>query len=193
MYAYLTDLHQAKIINYDGHSFSLKVKFLVIKYLLFSRQARIQLAVRVRVGSNTFLSFLADRYLRRFFIELGRNVSIGHYFFLPHPRCVIIAGGVTIGSHVHIGQNVTIGGNFKKTRKLNGEILKLPILQDRIMVSAGAVIGGPVIIHDDVIIGANATVTHDVPPNSICYSHGLLSSKKIEVLNTGGEFRFIDN
>jgi len=60
------------------------------------------------------------------------------------------------------------------------------------MIHPGAVIGGPVIIGNDVIIGANSVVTHDVPSNSIVFGQNQLAKKKIKIPPTGGEFYIIN-
>lgn len=80
--------------------------------------------------------------------------------------------------------------DLKKFRnRPDGSIQKLPIIGDRVMIHPGAVIGGPVIIGDDVIIGANSVVTKDVQSNSIVYGQNNLAKKKIEIPETGGEFK----
>jgi len=137
-------------------------------------------------------SFIAKIYLDRFFIEIGPKTQIGKYFWMPHPRCIIIANHVVIGEHVHVGQYVTIGGNFKKTKLLkDGKIQKLPILGNRINIHPGAVIGGPVTLGDDIIIGANAVVTHDVPSNTIVFGQNQFANKKINIPDEGGSFKQI--
>ncbi|WP_159476922.1 hypothetical protein [Dyadobacter sp. 3J3] len=128
-------------------------------------------------------------YLDSFHIEIGTKCKIGRYFWLPHPRCIIIADFVVIGEHVHVGQYVTIGGNFKKTKILaDGAIQKLPILGNRINIHPGAVIGGPVSIGNDVIIGANAVITHDVANNSMAFGQNQIARKKIVLPNEGGSY-----
>lgn len=73
---------------------------------------------------------------------------------MPHPRCIIIASDVTIGNHVHVGQYVTIGGNFKRIKQLpNGKIQKLPIIGNKVMIHPGAVIGGPVTLVVILLLG----------------------------------------
>jgi len=39
-----------------------------------------------------------------------------------------------------------------------------PTLGDRVRVAAGAVVLGPITLHDEATVGANATVMHDVGP-----------------------------
>tara|TARA_B110000902_G_C14244903_1_gene563901 strand:+ start:258 stop:833 length:576 start_codon:yes stop_codon:yes gene_type:complete len=182
-----TDLIQARILSESDTIHFLKFSFLFLR----SRTCRIHTFLRLR-PSNKLISFISKWYLDKFFIDIGKQTEIDKYFFLPHPKGIIIANNVKIGSHVHIGQYVTLGGSFKKSKKLqNGDIQKLPIIGNRVMIHPGAVIGGPVTIGNDVIIGANAVVTRDVPSNSIVFGQNQLAKKKIVIPETGGEFQVI--
>lgn len=106
-----TDLVQARILN-EKH----QLNYFRLFYLFFrSRTCRIQTFIRLR-KANSIFSFISKLFLDRYFIEVGTNTIIGEYFYLPHPRCIIIANHVLIGSHVHVGQYVTIGGSFKKKK-----------------------------------------------------------------------------
>jgi len=179
-----TDLIQSKMINKTDKFTISKLVYLFLR----SKTCRIHTCVRLR-SSNTFLAYMAKRYLDKYFIEVGRNTKIGKYFFMPHPRSIIIANNVIIGDHVHVAQYVTIGGNFKKTKSLDdGTIQKLPIIGNRVMIHPSAVIGGPVTIGNDVIIGANSTITKDIESNSIAYAQNKLANKKITIPKEGGEF-----
>jgi serine O-acetyltransferase len=182
---YITsDLYQARVLTKYQ---KLKVmQFLY--YFLRSRTCRIQTFIRLR-SRGKFLSYIAKKYLDRYFIEIGANTVIGKFFWLPHPRCIIIADSVIIGEHVHVAQYVTIGGNFKKNKRQgNGDIQKLPIIGNRVMIHPSAVIGGPVTIHSDIIIGANAVITKDIPSNSMAFGLNKIASKKIRIPCKGGEF-----
>lgn len=78
--------------------------------------------------------------------------SIGPAFFIQHGVGTIIAAE-SIGSHCWINQQVTIGYNA------HGR----PTLGDHVRVAAGAVVIGPITLHDGATVGVNATVIHDVP------------------------------
>ena len=82
--------------------------------------------------------------------------QIGGGLFLQHGFSTII-NAVSIGENCSIGQQVTIGnnGNFK------------PVILDNVTISAGAIVIGDVVLHNNSLIGAGAVVTHDVPENSI--------------------------
>jgi serine O-acetyltransferase len=183
-----TDLIKAKILNSE-----IELSYIYFIYLLFrSKTARIHTAIRMR-SSNKLLSLISRLYLHKFFIEVGDNAQIGRYFFLPHPRCIIIANDVIIGSDVNIGQYATIGGNFKKTKKIDYKNMqKLPIIGDNVVIAAGAVIGGPVTIGNHVIVGANSVVTKDIPNNKIVTGNNIISKRNIEVATYCGEYKYID-
>lgn len=72
---------------------------------------------------------------------------------------VVIHSRSRIGKRVIIGQNVTIG------RSLDPE--SIPEIGDNVYISAGARIIGDIKVGNNVIVGANAVVTKNVPNNSI--------------------------
>ena len=77
---------------------------------------------------------------------------------LGHTTGIVINKDAEIGKEVHIRQNVTIAGK-------SGE--GAPTIEDKVEIGAGAVILGGITLGENSIIGANATVTTDIPPNSI--------------------------
>jgi serine O-acetyltransferase len=78
---------------------------------------------------------------------------IGPGLFIQHGAATIV-NAESIGSHCWINQQVTIGY----------DAMGRPTLGDRVRVHAGAVVIGPITLHDGAVVGANATVIHDVGP-----------------------------
>jgi serine O-acetyltransferase len=78
---------------------------------------------------------------------------IGPALFIQHGVATIVDAD-SIGSHCWINQQVTIGYTARGR----------PTLGDRVRVGAGAVVIGPITLHDGATVGANATVMHDVGP-----------------------------
>lgn len=90
--------------------------------------------------------------------------NIGGGFFIHHGFSTIIVAQ-SIGKNVWINQQVTIG--YSNSHK-NG--YGCPIIGNNVTISAGAVVIGNIKIGDNARIGANTTVTKDVPPGSIIIS-----------------------
>lgn len=92
-------------------------------------------------------------------VEISERADIGGGLSIAHIGSVIISHHSKLGEHAALHQGVTIGGDG-----LGGGF---PTIGDRVYFGAGAKILGPVKIGNDVVIGANAVVTRDVPANSI--------------------------
>jgi serine O-acetyltransferase len=89
-----------------------------------------------------------------FRVHIDCPARIGPRLDLPHGGFgVVIAPEVEIGEDAIIFHNVTVG------HAKPGPI----VIGDRFYAGAGAVILGPLRIGNDVTIGANTTVTFDVP------------------------------
>lgn len=79
---------------------------------------------------------------------------IGPGLFIQHGVGTIVSAE-SIGSHCWINQQVSIGYDDRGR----------PTLGDRVRVGAGAIVIGPITLHDGATVGANATVIHDVEPD----------------------------
>ena len=84
------------------------------------------------------------------------KVILGEGVNIPHYHGIVIHQDTVIHEDTIIYQNVTIGGNGKTW---GAEIGK------RCIIGAGACILGAVKIGNNVKIGANAVVLHDIPDN----------------------------
>ncbi|MBN1844586.1 MAG: acyltransferase [Sedimentisphaerales bacterium] len=101
------------------------------------------------------------------FLSLGRNVSI-------HPLCYLDAQGcITIGNDVSIAHNVSVLSFEHDIGDLNVPIKDAPclprpvVIEDDVWIGAGARILGGVRIGTGSVIGAGAVVTRDVPAYSL--------------------------
>ena len=102
-------------------------------------------------------------------IDIHPGAHIGDHFFIDHGTGVVIGETAIIGSHVRLYQAVTLGAkNFPKDA--NGHLVKKferhPILEDHVVVYAGATILGRITIGKHSVIGGNVWVTRSVPANS---------------------------
>ena len=94
-------------------------------------------------------------------IEIHPGAEIGRDFFIDH------GGGVVIGETAKIGDNVTIYQGVVLGGTMTDPVKRHPTLGNNIVVGTGAKLLGPIIIGDNVKIGANSVVVKDVPPNSV--------------------------
>jgi serine acetyltransferase len=91
-------------------------------------------------------------------LEVGNDVTLGYGVDFVHPVGVVIGGDAKVGNRVKF-----MGGNTVGTAKENGH----PVIEDDVIVGAGARILGPVHIGARAVIGANAVVLEDVPADTV--------------------------
>lgn len=85
--------------------------------------------------------------------DIGTGLVLQHGF-----SCVINA--ISIGQNCQIWHNVTIGLSESGTNKK-------PIIKDNVKICAGAIVIGKITIGNNVVIGAGAVVTKNVPDDCI--------------------------
>jgi serine O-acetyltransferase len=94
-------------------------------------------------------------------IEIHPGARIGRRCFIDHGMGVEIGETAEIGDDVMLYHGVTLGGRTRDHGKRH------PTLEDGVSVGAGAKILGPVRVGARSVVGANAVVTKDAPPDSI--------------------------
>ena len=104
------------------------------------------------------------------------NNAVGDVIIGDHTRVGLhntIIGPVTIGSHVNLAQGITVTAlnhNFEESSKRideQGVTTKPVIIGNDIWIGANAVILPGVSIGDQSVVAAGAVVTKDVPPHSL--------------------------
>ncbi|MGZ4995199.1 MAG: serine O-acetyltransferase EpsC [Methylobacter sp.] len=102
-------------------------------------------------------------------IDIHPGAQIGDSFFIDHGTGVVIGETAVIGRHVRLYQAVTLGA--KRFQKDDDGILvkgnaRHPIVEDDVVIYAGATILGRITIGRGSTIGGNVWLTHSVPPGS---------------------------
>jgi serine O-acetyltransferase len=102
-------------------------------------------------------------------IDIHPGAEIGEGFFIDHGAGVVIGETAIIGRNVRIYQSVTLGARrFESDEK--GVLVKgkprHPIIEDGVIIYAGATILGRVTIGKDSSIGGNVWLTESVAPLS---------------------------
>ena len=99
-------------------------------------------------------------------IDIHPGAQIGPGFFIDHGTGVVIGETTVIGQRVRLYQAVTLGAR-RFTQDESGSIEKgvprHPILEDEVVVYAGATILGRITIGRGSSIGGNVWLTRSVP------------------------------
>lgn len=89
-------------------------------------------------------------------IEIHPGAKIGKRLVIDHGVGCVIGETAIIGDDCVIFHGVTLGGlKFERVKRH-------PTVGNRVLIGAGAKVLGPILIGDDVKIGANAVVTKSV-------------------------------
>jgi serine O-acetyltransferase len=110
---------------------------------------------------------VAERAHAQTGIDIHPGAQIGAGFFIDHGTGVVIGETAVIGERVRLYQHVTLGAKRFPTDgdgHLKKGLPRHPVLEDEVVIYAGATILGRVIIGKGATIGGNVWVTQDVPP-----------------------------
>jgi serine O-acetyltransferase len=102
-------------------------------------------------------------------IDIHPGARIGKKFFIDHGTGVVIGETAIIGDCVRIYQGVTLGAkSFPVDEK--GNLIKgidrHPIIENDVVIYAGATILGRITVGARSVIGGNVWLTQSVPPDS---------------------------
>lgn len=102
-------------------------------------------------------------------IDIHPGAQIGGGFFIDHGTGVVIGETAIIGQRVRLYQAVTLGAK-RFPVNADGELQKglprHPIVEDDVVIYAGATVLGRITIGRDSTIGGNVWLTRSVPPGS---------------------------
>jgi serine O-acetyltransferase len=102
-------------------------------------------------------------------IDIHPGAQIGGSFFIDHGTGVVIGETAVIGERVRLYQAVTLGARSfpadEKGALIKGR-LRHPIVEDDVVIYAGATILGRITIGRGSTIGGNVWLTRSVPPGS---------------------------
>jgi serine O-acetyltransferase len=114
-----------------------------------------------RLGRGNMLGVAASLVAQNFFRPCQTlhltSPDIGPGFFIQHGYATAVSAH-RIGRNCSINQCAAIGWTDRT---------RAPILGDNVSVKNGAKVLGPITIGDNVIVGANAVVVKNVPPDCV--------------------------
>ncbi|MBC7938667.1 MAG: serine acetyltransferase, partial [Chitinophagaceae bacterium] len=102
-------------------------------------------------------------------IDIHPGAQIGAGFFIDHGTGVVIGETAVIGERVRLYQNVTLGAKSFPTGadgSLSKGLPRHPVVEDDVVIYAGATVLGRVTLGRGSTIGGNVWLTHSVPPGS---------------------------
>ncbi len=102
-------------------------------------------------------------------VDIHPGATIGNRFFIDHGTGVVIGETTIIGNNVRLYQGVTLGAKSfpldEDGNPIKG-IARHPILEDDVIVYAGATVLGRITIGKGAVVGGNSWITKDVEPGA---------------------------
>lgn len=118
-------------------------------------------------------------------IDIHPGARIGSHFFIDHGTGVVIGETAVIGRRVRLYQAVTLGAK-RFSQAEDGSLVKgeprHPIVEDDVVIYAGATVLGRVTIGRGSIIGGNVWLTRSVPPGSLVSQALAVTAPEVEVV-----------
>ncbi len=118
-------------------------------------------------------------------VDIHPGARIGGSFFIDHGTGVVVGETAVIGERVRLYQAVTLGARRFEVDE-RGALVKgaprHPIVEDDVVIYAGATILGRITIGRGSTIGGNVWVTRSVPPGS----HITQAQSRTDVFEAGG-------
>ncbi|MCB5165691.1 serine acetyltransferase [Streptomyces bambusae] len=114
---------------------------------------------------------IARRSRRRTGVEIHPGAVLGRRVFIDHGAAVVIGETAVVGADVTIYHQVTLGAVgwwVDCARPL--DLRRHPVVGDQVVLGAGASVLGPVTVGARALVGAGATVVHDVPADARVYA-----------------------
>jgi acetyltransferase-like isoleucine patch superfamily enzyme len=115
-----------------------------------------------------------------FYCDYGLHASFGERVFINQGCYFLDFGGITIGDRVLVGPRVTLttAGHPVELDERRDFITHAPIvIEDDVWIGAGATITPGVTIGRGSVVGAGAVVAKDVPPMSVVTATSIVERK----------------
>jgi serine O-acetyltransferase len=117
-------------------------------------------------------------------IDIHPGARIGESFFVDHGTGVVVGETAVIGNRVRIYQGVTIGARDFPTDEQGAAVkgqARHPIIEDDVIIYAGATVLGRVTIGRGSVVGGNVWLTRSLPQrSSVTQAHTRLSDADTE-------------
>jgi serine O-acetyltransferase len=122
-----------------------------------------------QLGARLVARLISEITHSRTGVEIHPGATIGPSFFIDHGSGVVIGETSIVGERVRLYQAVTLGAKRFPADE-NGALVKgiprHPIVEDDVVIYAGATVLGRITIGCGSTIGGNVWLTHSVPAGS---------------------------
>lgn len=142
--------------------------FVAQRPVQISRQVRLRATDggQGRLGANVALGRFSDVTVKYGCMEIGINTVVGQ------GSVICARERITIGSDCLIGEYATIRDQdhkfgYDKITSRNGFVTAPILIGNNVWIGAKATVTRGVIIGENTVIAANAVVTQDIPANSV--------------------------
>jgi serine O-acetyltransferase len=123
-----------------------------------------------RLGAPMLARIVAEKAHSETGIDIHPGAQIAEGFFIDHGTGVVIGETTVIGRNVRIYQAVTLGAKRFEI-DAEGRLLKdyprHPIVEDDVIIYAGATVLGRITLGKGASIGGNVWLTHSVAPGAV--------------------------
>ncbi|MCW2276500.1 serine acetyltransferase [Rhodoblastus acidophilus] len=156
---------------YAGDPSAKSIDEIIFCFPGFAAVTRHRLAHQLyRLGAPMLARIVAEKAHSETGIDIHPGAEIAGGFFIDHGTGVVIGETSIIGRNVRLYQAVTLGAKRFETDS-EGHLLKdyprHPILEDDVVIYAGATVLGRVTIGKGASIGGNVWLTHSVPEGAV--------------------------
>ena len=141
------------------------------------------------LGAPIVARLIAELANERTGIDIHPGATIGPSFFVDHGTGVVIGETAIIGARVRLYQHVTLGARTPRADdpdRPRTRYARHPIVEDDVVIYAGATILGRVLIGQGAMIGGNVWLLDDVPAGRV------VVQPEARVLDDTGEGRAVD-
>jgi serine O-acetyltransferase len=180
--AAMTDAFAAAIANvraladsdaragFEGDPSAISVDEVIFSFPGFAAVLRHRLAHELyKLGAPLLARIAAEDAHGRTGIDIHPGAEIGERFFIDHGTGVVVGETAIIGRNVRLYQGVTLGAKrfeIEETGALRKGYPRHPIVEDDVVIYAGATVLGRVVIGRGSSIGGGVWLTQTVPPGS---------------------------
>ena len=152
------------LIKSDLYRYHGKVSFLLfVKSIFFNKGFKFAFWLRLAKHNQynrlagIFPKLMFSYYKRVLVSDINYRAQIGYGFCIRHVFSTTFGANTVIGNNFTIIHSVTIAGKRGC----------YPVIGDNVYLGAGCCVLGGINIGNNVVVGANAVVTKDIPDNAV--------------------------